>query len=93
MRVLSIEELGQKGIRFSRAHIYRLIRNDKFPKPIRLGEQRVAFVEDEIDAWLKDKMKERDTPAEQKANARRSSEATTKARKGHASPKSRRAAR
>ncbi|BAQ17932.1 helix-turn-helix transcriptional regulator [Methyloceanibacter caenitepidi] len=92
MRVLSIEELGQKGIRFSRTHIYRLIRKNEFPRPIRLGEQRVAFVEDEIDAWLRSKIEERDSPAEKKEIARRTSQATKMVRKGNASRKSRRAA-
>jgi prophage regulatory protein len=63
MRVLPITDLGPlKGIPYSRAHIYRLMKAGKFPKPIRLGENRIAFVEREIDDWLEQRMIERDVP-------------------------------
>ncbi len=62
MKVLSFPELrSEKGISFSKAHLYRLIGCGKFPKPVRLGENRVAFVETEIDAWLKSKIAERNS--------------------------------
>jgi prophage regulatory protein len=53
MRVLSFPELKtEKGIRFSRAHIWRLVRASQFPEPIKLGVQTNAWNEAEIDAWL-----------------------------------------
>ena len=48
MRLLKISELEEKGIPYSRAHIYRLIHAKKFPEPVRLGANRIAFVESEI---------------------------------------------
>jgi prophage regulatory protein len=60
MRLLKINELEQKGIPYSRAHIYRLIRAKKFPEPVRLGENRIAFVESEIEDWVQSKINERD---------------------------------
>jgi prophage regulatory protein len=62
MKLIAMNALGDKGIPYSRAHLYRLIRADAFPKPIRLGENRIAFVEDEIEAWLEKKVSERDAP-------------------------------
>jgi prophage regulatory protein len=61
MKILSIDELKTaKGIAYSKAHIWRLIRAGKFPQPIRLGENRIAFPEREIDAFLESKVTERD---------------------------------
>lgn len=62
MRVLSMEELRTaKGINYSRAHIYRLLKTDPdFPQPIRLGGNRIAFVEEEVDRYLADKVAARD---------------------------------
>ena len=53
MRILDITDLKPtKGISFSRPHIYRLVRDGKFPKPIHLGKARIGFVEAEVDDWL-----------------------------------------
>jgi prophage regulatory protein len=37
---------------FGKAWIYRLIKDDKFPAPVKIGTRAVAFVESEIDAWI-----------------------------------------
>jgi prophage regulatory protein len=64
MKVLSQEELRTvKGIRYSRNHIHRLVKAGKFPRPIKLGENANAWVEDEVDAYLKGKIAERDRSA------------------------------
>jgi prophage regulatory protein len=60
MRVLGFLDLKQKGIRFSRQWIAKLVARGKFPAPIKLGEQSVAFVEAEIDEWLAARIRERD---------------------------------
>jgi prophage regulatory protein len=36
----------------SRTEIYRRIELGVFPKPIKLGPKRIAFVESEVDAWI-----------------------------------------
>jgi prophage regulatory protein len=64
MKLISMSELDEKGISYSRAHIYRLIHAKKFPEPVRLGENRIAFVESEIESWLKSKVAERDAKLE-----------------------------
>jgi prophage regulatory protein len=60
MRVLGYSALKGKGIPFSRQWIVKLVGLGKFPAPIKLGEQSVAFVEAEIDKWLAARVRERD---------------------------------
>ncbi len=37
---------------YSRPSIYRLIETRGFPKPIKLGDVKIAFHADEVEAWL-----------------------------------------
>lgn len=37
---------------FCRAWIYRLIKQKRFPEPIKVGERAIAFIEIEIDIWI-----------------------------------------
>ncbi|WP_168386213.1 helix-turn-helix transcriptional regulator [Erwinia amylovora] len=37
---------------YKKAWIYRLISENRFPKPIKLGLRAVAFIEVEIDQWI-----------------------------------------
>lgn len=37
---------------FSRSAIYKLIARDKFPSPINIGTRAVAWLEDDIERWL-----------------------------------------
>jgi prophage regulatory protein len=47
-------------IPFSIATMWREIAAGRFPKPVRIGARRVAFFQDEIDAWLARRVAERD---------------------------------
>ena len=60
MKLLSMDELRDRGISYSKAHLWRRISAGTFPKPIRLGVNRIAFLEVEIDAWLNERIAERD---------------------------------
>jgi prophage regulatory protein len=41
MRVLSYSDLSDKGIKYTRQHIHRLVRQKKFPPPFKLnGSER-----------------------------------------------------
>jgi prophage regulatory protein len=61
MRVISFAGLkSEKGIGYSSVWVRELIAAGKFPKPIRLGANRVGFIEAEIDQWLRDCAAERD---------------------------------
>ncbi len=39
-------------IGLSHTTIWRLVREDKFPKPFRIGKRAVAWNEADVDAWL-----------------------------------------
>lgn len=46
--------------KYSRVQRWRLERLGKFPKRVRLGERRIAWVANEIDAWIEERIAERD---------------------------------
>jgi predicted DNA-binding transcriptional regulator AlpA len=53
MRLLTFTELQrQKGIPYCRDHLRRLVKAGQFPLPIVLGARRIAWSEDEVDAYL-----------------------------------------
>ncbi|KFX00722.1 MULTISPECIES: helix-turn-helix transcriptional regulator [Pectobacterium] len=37
---------------FGKAWIYRLISQNRFPRPVKIGIRAIAFVESEIDEWI-----------------------------------------
>lgn len=47
----------------SRTSIYHLVVKDRFPKPVRLGPGRKAFVASEVEAWCEARIAARDTEA------------------------------
>jgi prophage regulatory protein len=59
-RLLNAEDLRALGIRYSRMHLRRLILAGSFPAPISLGENRRAWVADEIHDWIDGRIRERD---------------------------------
>ncbi len=48
-----------KQVPFSSATLWRTIAAGDFPKPIRIGKRRVAWLQTEIDDWLAERMEER----------------------------------
>ena len=63
-RLLTFADLKARGIPFSRVHIRRLERAGKFPQHISLGENSIAWFEDEVDDFLETKAQAR-RPIEQ----------------------------
>ena len=64
-KLLGADDLWARGIRFSRQHLYRLIKGGQFPKPIKLGSGdrnggRNAWLADEINSWIAARISERD---------------------------------
>lgn len=59
MRLLSKKEVCIRTT-YSRAHLDRLEAEGRFPKRVRLGQARVAWVEDEVDEWIASRVAERD---------------------------------
>ncbi|MBN3055184.1 helix-turn-helix transcriptional regulator [Pectobacterium brasiliense] len=37
---------------FGKAWLYRLISEERFPQPVKIGIRAVVFVENEIDEWI-----------------------------------------
>jgi len=61
LRLIPMSRLSaEKGIDYSRVHLYRLMKAGQFPKPIHLGGNRIAFLESEIDSWIRAKIEQRD---------------------------------
>jgi prophage regulatory protein len=67
VRLLSLDDLHDRGIRYHRESIRRLVRLGRFPRPVKLGQGPTApnaWPEHEIDAWLLARMEERDAAAQ-----------------------------
>lgn len=52
MKLLSYDDLRAKGILFSKTHIWRLMKDGKFPRAKKIGERRRAWSEPEVDDWI-----------------------------------------
>ncbi len=46
-------------------HVMRLVKAGRFPRPVRIGPNAIRFVEDEVEAWQKDRIAERDRQGEE----------------------------
>jgi prophage regulatory protein len=60
-RLLDSGDLRALGINYGRVHLHRLIQARKFPAPVKLGENRNAWVASEIHAWIDARIHARDT--------------------------------
>lgn len=60
MRVLYYKDLNARGIPYSRQWLDRLIKDGKFPRPVKVGSRRIAWLETEIDQHLKVCIEKRD---------------------------------
>jgi len=59
MQLVSKKELKSvMGVPYSHAHIARLEAAGRFPKRIRLGPNRVAWIRSEIEDWIKQRIAE-----------------------------------
>lgn len=47
----------------STSTLYRLMGQQRFPPPVRIGGRAVAWVESEINEWIEARIKERDNAA------------------------------
>ncbi|QUT14570.1 helix-turn-helix transcriptional regulator [Rahnella inusitata] len=48
----------QRRCGYGKAWIYKLISQNQFPKPIKIGIRSIAFVESEIDEWINQRIAE-----------------------------------
>jgi prophage regulatory protein len=44
---------------FKRAHLYKLIRDGKFPRPLRIGIRAVGWDSVDIDQWIAEQLQRR----------------------------------
>ena len=52
-KLLCYRELSEtRGICYTRRHLYTLENERKFPRRVPLGENRVGWIESEIDGWI-----------------------------------------
>ncbi|AUV52152.1 dipicolinate synthase [Raoultella planticola] len=50
----------QRRTGYSKAWIYRLLREQRFPQSVKIGSRSIAFVESEVDEWISQRIEERD---------------------------------
>lgn len=62
MRILSKRQVKELVL-YSPQHVARLEAAGQFPKRIRLGANRVGWVEDEVLGWLRERIDRREVPA------------------------------
>jgi hypothetical protein len=75
MKFLFTNDLRERGITFCRLHLARLEAAGKFPKRVLLSENRVAWVDEEIEAWISARLAERDNPPPRRRRGRKKAEA------------------
>src|SRR5271156_2778004 len=60
MKLLTFAQLGpEKGIPHCRDHVRKLVKAGKFPAPVQLSENKIAWLEAEIDAMIAARAEER----------------------------------
>lgn len=62
MKILSKKQLKDYVV-YSMQHIARLEAAGQFPKRVRLGANRVGWIEQEVMAWLEERIARRDLAA------------------------------
>ncbi|MET0537759.1 MAG: AlpA family phage regulatory protein [Xanthobacteraceae bacterium] len=64
MRLLDYADLCDRGIKYSRCQLWRLWKEGRFPRPVKLSVNRNAWAEADVDEWISARIAERDhTPA------------------------------
>ncbi len=49
-----------KRVGYHPSHIMRLVRANRFPQPVRIGPNSIAFVEEEVNQWQQARVDARD---------------------------------
>ncbi|ENL4825599.1 AlpA family transcriptional regulator [Salmonella enterica subsp. enterica serovar Teko] len=48
----------QRRTGYSKAWLYRLMSEGKFPSSVKIGSRAIAFVESEVDEWINQRIEE-----------------------------------
>lgn len=43
---------------YSKAWIYRLLKENRFPRSVKIGVRSIAFIESEVDEWINQRLSE-----------------------------------
>lgn len=58
MNLLRLPEvMARTGL--SRSVVYQAVADGRFPKPVKIAPRAVAWVDEEIDAWIRQRVEER----------------------------------
>ena len=57
-----------KRIPYSRSTIYRLCKAGEFPESIKIGRNRVAWLERDVDQWIEDRVNGKSSPVMDSTN-------------------------
>tara|TARA_R110000772_G_scaffold111529_1_gene215372 strand:+ start:3933 stop:4118 length:186 start_codon:yes stop_codon:yes gene_type:complete len=55
MRLIKLKEVMHMTS-LARSTVYKYISDGVFPKPVSLGDRAVAWIEEEIESWIEDKI-------------------------------------
>jgi len=55
-----LREQVERATGLSRSTLYEMVARGRFPKPIRIGARSVAWISEEVQAWLEARIAERD---------------------------------
>ena len=56
MRILSAKEVAGKTS-FSTGHLRRLAKENKFPKPVQISENRSGWLEEDVNKWIESRIR------------------------------------
>lgn len=59
MRVLSKRAAAER-VNYSVSQIDKMVSQGRFPRKIKLGPNKIGFLENEVDAWIEERVRERD---------------------------------
>ncbi|MEI8715650.1 helix-turn-helix transcriptional regulator [Mesorhizobium sp. ISC11] len=62
MQIIAIKEVC-KRVGISRTTVWQLTKDGKFPRLVKITPKRKGYVAEEIDAWIKARIDERDAEA------------------------------
>ena len=63
MRLLTFPQVQAKGVPWCRDHLRRKAKAGEFPATVSLSDSRIAWIEEEIDAWIAERAAQRETKA------------------------------
>ena len=58
MRILSAKEVAEKTS-FSTGYLRRLAKENKFPKPVQISENRSGWLEEDVLKWIESRIRAR----------------------------------